>query len=97
MAKFYQLSLGMLAGALTLGVSQQASARQISVDEALASARQTSKVALLRGSRSGGDLQLVHTEKNASLSTLYVLNNDEGGYVVLSADDVAVPVIGYSE
>ena len=60
MAKFYQLSLGMLAGALTMGVSQQASARQLSVDEALASARLTSKVAPLRGSRSGGELKLVH-------------------------------------
>lgn len=97
MTKFYTLSLGLLAGALMLGTSQQASARQLSVDEALASARKISKVALLRGSRSGSELKLVHTETNNSQPTLYVLGNEEGGYVVLSADDAAIPVLGYSE
>lgn len=74
-----------------------ASARQLSVDEAIRKAATEGGVPALRGSRSGSAMQLVHTERQGQLNTLYVLNREEGGYVILSADNVGAPVLAYSD
>lgn len=74
------------------------SGRQLSVDEAFAIAKKESNIPLLRNSRNGSsDFKLVYTGKSASLSTIYVLNRENGGFIIMSADDVAAPVLGYSE
>lgn len=46
----------------------------------------------------GGRMDLVMTENfsGTSIPALYVFNSDNGGYVVVSADDRAVPMLGYS-
>ena len=47
--------------------------------------------------RSSATLELVYTEVSASgLNCLYVFNYDHG-YVIIAADDVAQPVLAYSE
>lgn len=72
--------------------------RELTVNEALSIAKQKTNISVLRSSRNGyNQLQLVHTEKVADRNTIYVLNNENGGYILLSADDAAVPVLGYSD
>lgn len=73
---------------------------------ALPAATITPEEALLRARRSNrlsavtGNLQtprLVHTEKwNGSLPTVYVFDSGDG-YLLLGADDVAAPLLGYSD
>lgn len=93
MTKLKYWSVGVFAALLPFA----ASARQLNVEEALSVAQKSTNLPILRASRSGADFKLVHTEKTASLSTVYVLNKANGGFVVLSADDVAAPILGYSE
>lgn len=72
-------------------------ARQLTVTEALSIAKQGTNIPVLRNSRNGSNqFKLAHTEKIAGRNTIYVLNNDNGGYVMLSADNAATPVLGYS-
>lgn len=82
---------------VVLAACQVAPARQLTVDEAISKAIKDSGIPALRGSRSGGGMQLVHTERQGDLNTLYVLNRQEGGYVILSADNVGAPVLAYSD
>ncbi|MEI8278474.1 MAG: thiol protease/hemagglutinin PrtT [Bacteroidota bacterium] len=45
------------------------------------------------------DLQLVYTatkNNNAQIATYYVFNTSTNGFVIISADDIAYPVLGYS-
>lgn len=92
-------SISRLLAAVLLVIAgcHVASARQLSVDEAIRKATTEADVPALRGSRSGSAMQLVHTERQGELNTLYVLNRPEGGYVILSADNVGAPVLAYSE
>ncbi len=86
-----------LAAALFSATFQPISARQLNVDEAIASAKKDCTLPILRDTRAGGSLQLVHTERNGELSTIYVLNKENGGFIILSADNVGAPVLGYSD
>lgn len=44
------------------------------------------------------NLKLAYTAKSHSgMEGAYVFNNPEGGYAILAADDVAFPVLGYSD
>lgn len=76
-----------------------ASARQLTPDEAIAAlgSSRAKAPAAVRGS-----LKLAHTFTAAddkAFNTLYVFNRAaaDGGFVILSADDVACPVLGYSD
>lgn len=76
-----------------------ASARQLTPDEALA-ALGTSRAKVPAAVR--GQMKLAHTftaPGDKALNTIYVFNNGtaRGGFVLLSADDVACPVLGYSD
>lgn len=80
--------------ALALG----AGARTLTPDEALARTAQSG--VRKAPSRSGKTPRLVHTELTATGEpAVYVFNNDgrNDGYMVLSADDAAYPVLGYSD
>ena len=48
-------------------------------------------------SRSGGSPELVMTLGSHEAPAIYVFNRSGKGYMILSADDVAAPVIGYSD
>ncbi|WP_304510203.1 C10 family peptidase [Duncaniella muris] len=71
-----------------------ASARTLSPSEALD--RATAE-AVMPVSRSGGSPELVMTLGSDEAPAIYVFNRSDKGYMILSADDVAAPVIGYSD
>ena len=50
-------------------------------------------------SRTAKDYSLVYTEPrtNSDEAAVYVFATGEKGYMILSADDVAYPVLGYSD
>lgn len=51
-----------------------------------------------KGTNSPADLSLAYTSQNEQTTSYYVFNNDsEGGFVIVSGNDVAVPILGYSE
>ncbi len=87
----------ILTAAGIISAFQGINARQLSVDEALGAAKQNSSIATLRTSRGDGQLKHVYTATNDGINTIYVFNRDNGGFVILSADDVAAPVLGYSD
>lgn len=70
------------------------SARSLSPAEALGRAVNEGVAPV---SRSGGEPQLVMTVGEAETPALYLFNNSEKGYMIVAADDVAAPVIGYSD
>lgn len=72
-----------------------ASARQLSVDEALAGALGSTSVQHAPGN--AASYRLAYTASQAGLNTLYVVSRSEGGYMVLAADDVAPALLGYSD
>lgn len=79
------------------GVALFASAGPLTPEEALQRARTSgAKVASVTGSR---QLTLSHTLKtDAGTPALYVFDRpSESGYMILSADDVASPVLGYAD
>ena len=71
-----------------------ASARTLSPSEALD--RATAE-AVMPVSRSGGSPELIMTLGSDEAPAIYVFNRSGKGYMILSADDVAAPVIGYSD
>lgn len=72
-----------------------ADGRTLSPAEALARANSSSPDRALRISR-GGSVPVM-TVGEAQSPALYVFSQSEGGYLVVSADDVAAPVLGYSD
>lgn len=69
----------------------------ISPDEALARAGKAAAPAT-RGMASAVTQKLSVTKTTAKGDpAVYVFNGDEGGFLVLSADDIAYPVLGYSD
>ncbi|MDE6377512.1 MAG: C10 family peptidase, partial [Duncaniella sp.] len=66
------------------------------MNEAVAAARLSGCPVMSLPGRADDGWRLVHTEQSGTLNTVYVLNRDEGGFVVLSADNVGAPVLGYS-
>ena len=70
------------------------SARSLSPSEALD--RATAE-AVMPVSRSGGVPELIMTLGSDEAPAIYMFNRSDKGYMILSADDVAAPVIGYSD
>ena len=83
---FLLLSASLLAGSLC--------ARQLSPTEALARV----KAHLSVPTRSAVAVpELAYTGVCGNLNTLYVFNHEGGGFLVVSADDAAAPLLGYSD
>ena len=81
------LSLGVL---LAVG----ASASPLTPEQALQRVRKNGPVRV--AARAKSDLKPVYTAKSVNgVSAAYVFNNAGGGFMILSADDVAYPVLGY--
>lgn len=47
--------------------------------------------------KSNFDIISVVEEKNNNLTTFYIINYAEGGFIIVSADDRVEPILGYSE
>ena len=88
MKKFYALSL-------LIPFAFIANARQLSPQEALA--RLNSPASRSSESNLKINDNPVFTLKKNGLNTLYVFNQTYGGYVVVSGDDCAAPLLGYSD
>ena len=93
------LSAAVLAVA---AMTQPVAARQLTPDEALATARAYSggSTSMKTAARGTATRALpVYTASEGNLNTLYVFNSstDNGGYLVVAADDVAIPVLGYAD
>lgn len=90
------LKTGLLT--IAIGITPVALAKEISPAEALGrlSSGQVSSKALKAQRVSP---KLAHTTRTVSgEAAVYIFsNNDENGYLVLSADDMAVPLLGYSD
>lgn len=83
------LSLGVL---LAMG----ASAAPLTPEQALQRVRKNGPARV--AARAKTDIKPVYTAKALNgASAAYVFNNAGGGFMVLSADDVAYPVLGYSD
>ncbi len=75
-----------------------ASAAPVSLTQAQAVARDFVSRPGMRHAPGGGTLTLAHEAKAASgLTDFYVFNADGGGFIVVSGDDMALPVLGYSD
>lgn len=75
-----------------------ATARQLTPDEALAALRGNSEA--MRAPAAGGLQQytLRSTITDGDLATVYIFSRGaDGGYAVVSADDIATPLLGYSD
>lgn len=94
-----QLSGVCLTMILSVVCTLQSSGRQLSPTEALDNASkmmQVKRIAAPAISRTAPDP--VFTATSGDLNTLYIFNvGDSNGYVVVAADDVAIPVLGYSD
>lgn len=79
----------------TLMLANSAYGARLTVDEALAAATATTqfKVAGLNTKT----LTLAYTQNYDNIDALYVLSRASGGYVVIAADDVCTPVLGYAD
>ena len=86
MRKIYLLMLPALLSGMTV------TARSLSPSEALGRVAGDMQ---LRQSR--GALAPVMTVGTDGAPALYVFNRPEGGWMIVSADDVAAPVIGFSD
>ena len=82
------LSLAAMLGGPT------ATARSLSPAEALG--RVTGQ-SVSRSSASAAPAAPVMTVGQAEAPALYVFNRPEGGWMIVSADDVAIPLVGYSD
>lgn len=69
-------------------------ARQLSVSEAVAAAQRTAGAPAKAYGE--GNLQLKYTGRADGINTLYVVSGGEG-YIVVAADDVATPLLGYAD
>ena len=83
-----------LTGALILGGFMALQAAPLTPDEAL-SRLANSGPARLKTSLQ--DLSLVHTAELDGSAVAYIFNKPAQGFMILSADDNAVPVLGYSD
>ncbi len=88
----------LLTGLAAVAIVASVSAKPISPDEALGRLRGSNPKMAAPG-RSGKAPRLVHTAKTAKGNpAVYIFNKGENdGYLVLAADDVAYPVLGYSD
>ena len=82
---------------LPLGLSM--AARQLSPAEAISRVeKEHSTYSHIRGIKNNQDPVLTVTAPtNKSIAGLYVFNNGDQGFMIVSADDCAVPLLGYSD
>lgn len=85
-------TLLLLAAACTLS----AGARQLTPAEALASVQGARVSAVRAMAEPKAQPRLVYTQSHEGLNTAYIFNTTNDGFMVLSADDAATPVLGYS-
>lgn len=83
-------------------MTQSVAARQLTPDEALEAARTYSggSTAMKAATRGTATRAIpIYTVSEGNLNTLYVFNSTTagGGYLIVAADDVAVPVLGYAD
>ena len=89
--------LSIIALLLPMGLSL--SAHQLSPSEALSRVtKETSATKSLRGVRyNPTPLMTVKAPSDKAMTGLYVFDTDGNGYIIVSADDCAVPLLGYSD
>ncbi|MGM9803757.1 MAG: C10 family peptidase [Muribaculaceae bacterium] len=83
---------------LLLGAWFSTSARQLSVEEAIAGAQRFVRTnSRMKSVAQTGEMQLAYTHSSNNLTNFYVINSgSNGGFVIMSAHDNAMPVLGYS-
>ena len=86
----------LLFSFLFLAVAISSLAVQIGVGQAKAEAMRFFSADSRLKSVSGEKLVLAYTERSADHDNFYVFANAKRGYVIVSADDCAVPILGYS-
>ncbi len=103
MIKVIKIKVLLLVAATLLATSL--GAKQVSEDGARAIAQSyvvkatTKKMPVQAGTASETRLKMAYAAQNEALDTdYYVFNNcEEGGYIIVSGDDRAVPVLGYCD
>ena len=83
--------------ALAALAASTAGARTLTPAEALARAAKSSQAAATGTSRGHSVLEPVMTIGADDTPAVYVFTPNESGYLIVSADDVAAPVLGYSD
>lgn len=92
MKSIYLLTLTLL------GVSLPAISRELTPEEAYARATGSVELRAIRGIKEGTPRHVYTAMTADSRPAVYVYNTSrDNGYIVLSADDSAAPVLGYSE
>lgn len=88
----------LLTGLAAVAVATTMSAKPITPDEALSRLRE-SNARMSAPGKSGKAPRLIHTTKTTKGNpAVYIFNQgDNNGYMVLSADDAAYPLLGYSD
>lgn len=87
----------MLIAALSLSASAAVSAAEVNPDEALELATEFFSASGIDRLSSARSLHLAFTAKDKQKPLYYVFNATEGqGFIIVSADDCTVPVLGYS-
>ncbi len=90
-----KIQLSLLALTLT---AMPMAARQLTPAEALSAAGMSSANTAKGVLRAPSELKLIYTTEKNNLKTSYVFNrNNSDGFVILAADDVVTPIIGYSD
>lgn len=71
-------------------------AAPLTPEEALERVREAGSVAISTRSHSNPELKMTIDDKNG-YSAVYVFENDNNGFLIVSADDSATPLLGYSD
>lgn len=89
----------ILAIAALLALASQAEARTLTPEAALQRARQAAGTpTAIRAMRTPAKVTPALTLTEAQMPVVYVIaDQEDNGYMILSADDIAAPVLGYSE
>ena len=73
-------------------------ARTLTPEEALARVNATDAPARVASMTRDGGISLVHTEMSrAGVAAAYIFSRPDAGYMIVSADDAATPLLGYGE
>lgn len=73
-------------------------AAQLTPDQALDRLRTSTNVgARVKGIKNVEPVMAVKATADKNFTSLYIFNNNPAGYIIVSADDCAVPLLGYSE
>jgi len=96
---YYKIPMNKLIVALAISSLSAYSidARTLSPDEALARAFAGNPSVMKAPSTSALSLEFTETRPDSDEPGVYIFGKSGGGFYVLSADDTAVPLLGYSE